>query len=131
MRAGDTVQAALAALSADAGLLAVLNGPHVYRSGTRRQRRVPSVEWMIVSSPLRESTQRVTVQFDQYGVTYSQVMQIEARMFAVLHHENRVATIGGLRMLARYDDGRDHPDDAAEGEVRRSVDFVFEPAKEG
>lgn len=131
MRAGDTVKAAVSALTGDSSLLGVLGGPHVYRSGATRKRRVPSVEWMIVSSPLRENTQRVMVQFDQYGVTYDQVMQIEACMFAVLHRENQVATIGGLRMLSHYDDGRDHPDDASEGEVRRSIDFVFEPAREG
>jgi hypothetical protein len=129
-RAPDVIKAVRQHIVDDDTITTILGGAHVYRAGTTRAVRVPSIEWLKVSSPLRENTQRVLLQLDLYGPTYDVTAQLEERLFELLNHDGRTVVIGGINMFAEYDDSRDHPDDATDGQVRQSIDFAFEPARE-
>ncbi len=129
MRAGTLVPAILEHLEADDPLIALLEDePRIYRMGENELPLVPSLEYMVVTDRRLENTARVRIQFDWFAHGFENARAIAARLMELLHHET-TATIGGIPMMATYDDSRDLFDPRP-GTVHLSADFLFEPAKE-
>jgi hypothetical protein len=128
MRVDDVVTAVVAALDADTELGTLLGGERVYRMGANTEPQVPSVEYFVVSSGLRENTEPIVIQFDVWSNGFTAAAAIADRLHEVLHAEG-TTELGGLRMYARRADGpRDHGDPEPRV-VHRSIDFRFEPAR--
>jgi hypothetical protein len=120
--------ALVARLEADADLLGLLGGPHVYRSGAHREKRVPSVEWFVVSEVLRENTFRLLIQWDIWAHSYGRAAAIDRRLRRILHREVP-HTVGGVLMWMQVESARDVPDPEP-SLVHRALDMSFEPARE-
>lgn len=88
---------------------------------------VPLIAWLVFSDRREENTNPIRVQFDVYARGIDQALTIEAAVRAL--HGDTPQTIQGVRMWATLDDARG--DAAPEPEVtHRSLDFIFEPARE-
>ena len=123
----QVVRAIVARLEADAELVQLLGGAHVYRMGARRDVRTPSVEWFIVSAIPTENFERCLIQLDIWAKSYSQATEIERRLQKCLHRD-LPEEVEGLWMFLQWVQSRDHGD-PKEGLVHRSVDFRFEPVR--
>jgi hypothetical protein len=138
LRHRQVVQAFVAALEADAALVALIGlgpdgTPNIYRSGANRAERIPAVEWRLVFGSIRENTDDLVYQFDIYARGTEQQMDIQERIVEDLlpQYGSGSVTLDGLTMLASMEDGsvQDHPDPEP-GVVHTSLDIRFEPAKQ-
>ena len=135
MRWDSVIAAAVAALEADAALVAALGGTAAIDDAYAiRDLVIPSVTWTLVSDVEGESLDRIVVQWDIWarpdGVNSARrnAATIERRIRHVLHADV-FRTLGGIYMATLYEDGRDHGDPDPEV-VHRSVDIRFEPVRE-
>lgn len=128
MSADTAILAVLARLESDAALVDLLGGVRIYRSGNNEDPQIPSVEYRVVSSPLRENTVRVLVQFDVWAYGLPGAKAIQDRLVALLHRD-LPEEVEGVPMWLQYQDSRDNGDPDPRV-VHRSVDFLFEPARE-
>lgn len=124
----DTMEAVVSTLRADATLSAI-PGFMVLRQGEFTQPHVPSVAWMVYTDPEAENTDPIFVQIDVFADGLTQAVTIERRLRALLHSDTP-QTLAGVRMWTLRLDARDHADPEP-GRVHRSLDFQFEPAREG
>jgi hypothetical protein len=136
MRSDDVVRAFVAALEADAALVALIGlggdgTPNIYRAGANRDPQIPSVEWRRITDRAAENTEPMLFQFDVWARGYAAAMAIEHRIRRVLlpYGDSGAVTLDGLPMLAELDDSRDH-EDPEPGVVHTSLDIRFEPAKQ-
>lgn len=112
----------------DSILRTTLGGAHVYRTGEFAAPRVPGIGWFLVSDTLEENTNEILVQIDLFATSMEQMIVMEGRVRALLHHDT-VTTIQGVRMWAQLEGARDNADPEP-GFVHRSMDFRFTPARE-
>lgn len=123
MRWVDVMEAVRAELEADPDLA----GVPVLMHGEFTDLKVPSIAWLIYSDRREENTNPIRVQFDIYARGIDQALTIE-RSVRDLHGDTPKA-IQGVLMWATLDDARG--DAAPEPQVtHRSLDFIFEPARE-
>ncbi|HEY8504974.1 MAG TPA: hypothetical protein VIL46_10355 [Gemmataceae bacterium] len=121
------ISALLAELQADAELIALLGGPHIYRSSEIRELRVPSVTYTIVSAPPTETTLSILTQWDVFAGSLDQLVAIERRLRRLLHWVGW-RDVGGVSMSSVYVDSRDHRPPGP-GRWHRSLDFRHEPVR--
>lgn len=131
MREDDVVTAFVAALEADAALIAALGGEFIFRAGANREPQIPSVEWDLVANTEEENLEPLLFQFDIWARGYAQFVTIAQRVRTVLRPDpgKGSTTLGGIPMLIEFVDGRSHPDPEP-GVVHRSLDIRFQPAKQ-
>lgn len=127
MRWVDALEAAIAALLADATLSAI-PGFSVRRRGEFTLQQVPSITWQAFSDEIAENTNPIEVQFDVFARGIDQALVLEGRLRAILHRDTP-QTLGGVLMRTQLADARDH-EDPEPGVVHRSLDFELEPARE-
>lgn len=123
MRWVEVMEAVIAELKADVGMAGVAVLMHGEFSGLQ----VPSLAWLVYGDRREENTNPIRVQFDIYARGLDQTLTIESAVRRL--HGDTPRTIQGVRMWATLDDARG---DAAPdpGVTHRSLDFIFEPARE-
>lgn len=125
------VQAIVAAGRGNSDLMSELEGEEerFVRNGVFRPKKVPSVEWLRVTNPQEENTERVHIQFDIWTNTTAQAAAIELLLrntyLGIGAHD-----VGGLTVLTPEEeiDSRDLPDPEPEL-VHNVLDIVFVPAR--
>lgn len=128
MRWDVAQRAILARLETDSELIGILGGPHIYRSGSRRNARVPSVAYTNIATVPTERYESMLVQFDVFARSYAEAVSIEARLRAQLARD-LPEKVGDVWMFLEWVAARDHPD-PDEGTVHRSIDFRFQPVRD-
>lgn len=125
----DVLRALVAALRADTALQALLGADYLKRikRTSEGELKIPGVTYQVVSSPLEENTESMTVQWDEWGIGYAAIVAIEERLRALMHADG-VITVGGIRLWARVLDARDH-EDPEEKVAHRSIDIEYTFAK--
>lgn len=123
MRWVEVMEAVIAELKADPDLASV----PVLMHGEFTDLKVPSIAWLVYSDRREENTNPIRVQFDIYARGIDQALMIERSVRDL--HGDTPKTIQGVLMWAMLDDARG--DAAPEPQVtHRSLDFIFEPARE-
>ena len=130
----EILEAAVAALRADASLMTALGGDAT-RVGPiveDEERRIPSVRYQVISDTEEETMNPVLVQFDYWAQGLVAAMQIERRIRTALTGRTRKAWSlpggGSISMWALYTDSRSMTDPTP-GVVHRSLDFRFVPVR--
>lgn len=123
----ETIDALLALLDADADLMQVLGGPHIYRSLTPREPRIPAVEITVIHAGISENFEPFITQWDMIAEDPLQLRRIEGRLRRKLHWVGW-RDVGGIALSSTYEDSRDHPSPDA-GRVHRSIDFRHQPVR--
>lgn len=127
MKWADALRALLGRAEGDAALMAALGGPHIYRSGTHRKPRIPSVEYTVVVSTLSEAMEPVLSQWDIFAESEAQLLAIEKRLRR-LFHWGGWRRVGSVSMSSTYEDSRGHPEPEP-GRLHRSIDFRHQPVR--
>lgn len=128
MRWDVVVPAVVAALEADAALIAELGGENIEHMESNEAREIPSIRYTMIYDTEEEVMNPIGVQVDYWARNIEQAFVIEKRIRTVLSTPVR-RVFGGIEMLTQYVDGRDM-DDPQPGVVHRSLDFRFEPVKQ-
>lgn len=129
MRWPAVLAAVVTAAETDAGVLAALEGePRIYPSDDTRAGGVPSVSWTLISDTDEENTERLLVQWDVFARSVSDGIAIERALRRRVTSEE-IAEMDGVRMWMLFRGGRGHPA-PARGEVHRSLDVLYQPARE-
>ena len=100
----------------------------LYRSGARREKAVPSLEYFVIATPLAENTEGPVIQWDIWAGSYGAALLIESHLRRLLHRET-TEEIGGVLMRTRITDSRDVPDPEP-NLIHRAVDQSIEVARE-
>lgn len=127
MKWADAIAALLAHVEADAELIGILGGPHIYRSREVREPRIPSVTYTIVTSVLTETMEPVITQWDIFAASMDQLVGVERRLRRLLHWVGW-RDVGGVRLSSVYEESRDHPPPDP-GRWHRSLDFRHQPVR--
>jgi len=128
----DAIKAVVAALRADGDLVTLLDGTHIYKTRTRKEIRTPGVYWSRVSTKTSENEIVSAFQFDIFASDVETCFLIEARLYALLHHDTPV-TIGSVTMwswLEEAHDEDDRDDTELEGVQRNTVKYRFTQIRE-
>lgn len=128
------MQAQLARLEADAGLIAAMP-PAI--GGKRVIRRysvgaievIPGVYWHFVNERPGETNWEAVVDFDVWANTYDQARAIGARLVAVLHKQ-MPEMIGGQLCWSQLESQGDLGDPGPDGVARRLYRFRFAPVRD-
>lgn len=130
----DVVQAMVAALQADAQLVALLgDATRIFAMEEGVERRVPGVGYQLIYEAEEEVLNPIIVQIDYWAAKVgttparAQAALMEQRIRRVLHHPIR-RDFGGIEMATLFVESRDM-DDPKPGVIRRQLDFRFEPVK--
>jgi len=117
-----------ARMLADATLVGLLGGDHLYPGQASRPVRVPSVEYLMVGDRESELFNQVAVQVDLWARGITLAAQIERRIRA-LTHADVGQDLDGERVWLRYREGRtvDYPADP--GVIHRVLEFEFEAVR--
>lgn len=128
MRWPDVMRALVARLEADAELMGLLGGPHIYRTQDIREVRVPSVAWTRVSDVEEETVEAVLIQWDLFARTEAGEEGVLRRLRALLASDT-VEIVAGVRMWMRYDGGRElEPPEP--GTRHSALDVTYQPLRE-
>lgn len=121
----------VAQLLADAPLVALLGGPHVYKNRTKLHVQVPGVYWKVISTVRDENTDVVLVQWNIWAKGVEQGQAIEERLLGLMDSE-QIQTIDGVKFWNKYVDGRDMDIDEGDdpGVYHRSLDFRYTVERE-
>lgn len=124
----ELLNAVVPLLKADATLVELLGGQHIYRNRSRATIQNPSVTYSVLWNGVLENNSPVTIQFDIWGKTYESCLRVEQRLYELLHSD--VATeLGGMRMWSFFDGSFDfHEED--QSDYHRGAVYKFIPARE-
>jgi hypothetical protein len=123
----DSVVAALLAEVADVPEIAAIVGGRVYFAGSGAF-VVPSVELTIVADTVSELWEPVTVQFDVWAKSFTDVRTIERILRRRYHHQLPIP-IGGLNVWAQYSDGTVLASPERDKFFGRALRFTFTPLR--
>lgn len=116
-------------LEADADLIDLLGGQHIYPAQAAREVRIPSVEWLLVLDSEEENFNPFLVQVDYWARGAVKAAAIERRIRMITHRDT-AREIGGIRLWTQYEDSRSHDYPAEPGVIHRSLDFRFIPGRD-
>lgn len=122
----DALQALLDLVVADAVILDLLDGPHVWELSEEREARIPSIAYTLITDDQEENVDPFLVQWTLFADPET-IVPLERRLRQlVVSRADR--TVGGVRMRMIYQGGRGHPS-PREGARQRSFDVRYEPAR--
>lgn len=125
----EVMEAVIAQLKGDATLVAQLGGdPHIYRNRSRATIITPSVVYAVLYNQVEENYAPVTFQFDVWGTSYEQAIELERSLYRILHSD-LPQTIRGVKMWVVFQNAYDFLDED-QGNYRRAVIFRAVPPRQ-
>jgi len=126
MRWSDVTLAVVTAVQADATLVSLF-GDNIRAKG-QHEHRLPSLEYMLISTTLSEVMEPTVIQFDVFAETMVDLINAEQALLDLFDHELGVS-IAGLSMLCSYIDGAPLDVPSSENTYARAARFAFEPVR--
>jgi hypothetical protein len=114
-------------VEADAELVALLGGPHVYQTSDIREYREPSIGYTVLHFGEEEVFEPFVVQWDVFAPS-GQETKIAARLRKLVTADTP-RTIGGMRLRMLFEGGRPHAQPKI-GVQHISFDVRYEPLRE-
>lgn len=127
MRWPAALEALLDHIEADAELVRLLDGRHVYHTPDIREYRSPMVGYTVLFFGEEEVFEPFTVQWDVVAPP-ELVMKITARLRRLVSADAE-REVGGVRLRMLFEGGRPHEQPAI-GVQRHSFDVRYEPLRE-
>jgi hypothetical protein len=132
----DVLRACIATLRADAQLQSLLGTDYTQRikRNSSGPVTIPSVTYQVITNPLAENTESMTVQWDIWASKtasaneYATAVAIEERLTALMHNDV-ILDLDGVQVFGSAVDSRDHADPET-NVAHRSCDFEYTFAKE-
>lgn len=128
MRWDAAVTAMIAALRADAQLMAILGDAKGIREDRTGALRVPALTYTLVDNDEDENTETLLSRWSAWGRTREEAAQIEGRLRAVLV-DDYPEIIGGVAIWTELQAARDVPDQDPSS-FHRSIDLAHTFARE-
>ncbi len=101
--------------------------PYIVRRGSVQSvQRIPGIYWSIITQSLREARWSAFVQWAVWAESYDIAVQIGNRLSAVMHHENRPITVGGVAVMSMLSDIEEGADEG-DGTVPLIYIFHYQP----
>lgn len=129
MRGFEIANKCLTKLFADAPLVELLGGNHIYRSRTRKNIKVPGVYYTIVNEQLGENEVEIVIQWDVWAEKTSQQVQIEQKLYELMHSDLPL-DYSGLLMWSEYSGRHDLTDGEEEAQLHSALEFRYSTARE-
>lgn len=114
---------------ADAALVGLLGGEHIYRNRTRKNIKVPGVFYTIVSEVLDQNEVVVVIQWDVWAHDTAQQVAIEQRLYELMHSDLPM-DYSGLLMWSEYGGRNDLTDGEEEAQQHSALEFRYSTARE-
>lgn len=100
-------------LEADAELIELFGGtPYIRQRNTVQAiQTIPGIYWSLFPMSLRENFWSGDSQWDAWAESFDMAIQISDRLAAVMHRENALRVINGVRVLTTLTDVEEGPDE--------------------
>lgn len=123
----QTINAVVRRLKTDATLISLLGGAHIYRNRSRATIQNPSVTYTLLWNGIGENYAPITMQLDVWGKTYEKVLDIEKRIFELLHSDLPVV-FGTLRLWSQFQNSFDYLEED-QSDHHKGIVYRLTPAR--